>query len=77
MSFIEDRLPEVNFVILNIPVAFDSGCHGNQDRKRIGMCIFLDFDLSFHGNSYQNCSKCHISETGDILLILALKTVSK
>ena len=62
-------------MILNIPVAFDSGCHGNQDRKSLEMFIFFYFDPSFHGNSYQKCSKYHISDIGGILLILTLKIV--
>ena len=32
MNFITDRIYNVDFfLILNIPVAFDSGCHDNQD----------------------------------------------
>ena len=42
MNVIEVRIPNVDFfVILNIPVALDSGCHGNQDRKCHEMYIFL------------------------------------
>ena len=79
MSFIEDRIPRVYlFVILNISVSFDSGCHGNQDRKCHEICIFFNSDPTFNGNSYHKCSKCHISETGDIIFLdLALKIVLK
>ena len=36
MNLIEERIPKVDFfVILNIPVSFDSGCNGNQDRNAL------------------------------------------
>ena len=42
MHLIKDRISNVDlFVILNIPAALDSGCHGNQDRKCHEIYIFL------------------------------------
>ena len=76
INIIEYGIPDVDFVVIfNIPVALDSGCHSNQDRKCHEMYINSDFDHSFPGNNYHKFSKCYIGEIGDTLLIIPLKTV--